>query len=54
VEGAVETVTSAGARMQHLGMVPDAQTTESLAANLMLVLCSGERIQTVMPITIDT
>ncbi len=54
VEGAVETVTGAIARMQQLGMSPDAATSESLASNLMLVLCSGERIQTVMPITLDT
>jgi regulator of protease activity HflC (stomatin/prohibitin superfamily) len=54
VEGAVETVTGAIAQMQQLGMSPDAATTESLASNLMLVLCSGERIQTVMPISIET
>lgn len=54
VEGAVLTVTGAIARMNQLGLSTDAATTESLATNLMLVLCSGERIQTVMPIEIDT
>jgi regulator of protease activity HflC (stomatin/prohibitin superfamily) len=53
VEGAVDTVTSAIARMQQLGLAPDNATVESLASNLMLVLCSGERIQTVMPVNID-
>lgn len=53
VEGAVETVTSAIARMQQTGLAPDAATVEALASNLMLVLCSGERIQTVMPISIE-
>lgn len=54
VEGAVQTVTGALQRMQQLGLATDAATTESLASNLMLVLCSGERIQTVMPISINT
>lgn len=54
VEGAVQTVTGALRRMQQLELSTDAATTESLASNLMLVLCSGERIQTVMPISINT
>lgn len=54
VEGAVQTVTGAIRRMEQLKLSTDAATTDSLAANLMLVLCSGERIQTVMPISIET
>ncbi len=52
VEGAVDTVSSAILRMHELGMAPDEGTMESMAANLMLVLCSGERVQTVLPLTI--
>lgn len=40
-------MTSAGINM------PPA-TVESFASNLMLVLCSGERVQTVMPIEVQS
>jgi regulator of protease activity HflC (stomatin/prohibitin superfamily) len=53
VEGAVQTVTGALARMHDTGLADDPATAESLASNLMLVLCSGERVQTFMPITIE-
>ena len=53
VDGAVDTVTSAISKMNQLGMAPNDGTMESMAANLMLVLCSGERVQTVMPISIE-
>lgn len=53
VDGAVWTVTNADKRMVEagLGMSPDAR--ESFAASLMLVLCSGERVQTFMPIQVE-
>lgn len=52
VEGAVWTVCNAQQRMAQAGLALDAATSESFAANLMLVLCSGERVQTFMPIEV--
>ena len=52
VEGAVQIVTGAIGQMFTLGLNTDPAAAESLAANLMLVLCSGERVQTFMPIEI--
>jgi hypothetical protein len=54
VEGAVQIVTGAIGQMFNLGLNTDPAAAESLAANLMLVLCSGERVQTFMPIQIDS
>lgn len=54
VEGAVWTVCNARDRMQQAGLVLDSGVVESFAQNLMLVLCSGERVQTFMPIEINT
>jgi len=53
VDGAVWTVTNADKRMVEagLGMSPGAR--ESFASSLMLVLCSGERVQTFMPIQVQ-
>jgi hypothetical protein len=53
VEGAVWTVQNAQERMQAAGLGLDASGTESFAASLMMVLCSGERVQTFMPVQID-
>jgi regulator of protease activity HflC (stomatin/prohibitin superfamily) len=52
VEGAVATVCDARERMRTIGlpMAPDA--FNAFALNLMLVLCSGERVQTFLPIEI--
>jgi regulator of protease activity HflC (stomatin/prohibitin superfamily) len=52
VEGAVWTVCNAEQRMSDAGLGLSPQVKESFAANLMLVLCSGERVQTFMPIQI--
>jgi regulator of protease activity HflC (stomatin/prohibitin superfamily) len=53
VEGAVWTVQNAQERMQAAGLGLDARGTESFAASLMMVLCSGERVQTFMPVQIE-
>jgi regulator of protease activity HflC (stomatin/prohibitin superfamily) len=53
VEGAVWTVQNAQERMRAAGIGLDAAGTESFAASLMLVLCSGERVQTFMPVQIE-
>jgi len=52
VEGAVWTVTNADKRMSAAGLESSQRMRESFAANLMLVLCSGERVQTFMPVQV--
>jgi regulator of protease activity HflC (stomatin/prohibitin superfamily) len=52
VEGAVWTVVNAQQRMQAAGLALAPELADSFASNLMLVLCSGERVQTFMPIEI--
>jgi hypothetical protein len=53
VEGAVATVTDAAKRMRDEGIELTQGHAEAFVANLMLVLCSGERVATVMPIDLD-
>ncbi len=53
VEGAVATVQNAQSRMHAAGLALDAAGVEGFATSLMLVLCSGERVQTFMPVQID-
>jgi regulator of protease activity HflC (stomatin/prohibitin superfamily) len=53
VEGAVWTVQNAQERMKAAGVGLDAAGAESFVTSLMLVLCSGERVQTFMPVQID-
>ena len=53
VEGAVTTMTGALGRMSQARLDLPPEQVESLATNLMLVLCSGERVQAFMPIHID-
>ena len=52
VEGAAATVHDAAGRMTAAGLAMDAAGSEQFAAALMLVLCSGERVQTFMPVEI--
>jgi regulator of protease activity HflC (stomatin/prohibitin superfamily) len=52
VEGAVWTVCNAQERMRAAGLALDPEAIQSFAHNLMLVLCSGERVQTFMPIEV--
>jgi regulator of protease activity HflC (stomatin/prohibitin superfamily) len=52
VQGATWTVQGAQQLMAQAGLAPDPDVAESFIANLMLVLCSGERVQTVMPVMI--
>ncbi len=52
VKGATETVRGALERMSHSNLQLPPQALESLTTNLMMVLCSGERVQTVMPIAV--
>lgn len=52
VDGAVWTVVNAQQRMQAAGLALAPELADSFATNLMLVLCSGERVQTFMPIEI--
>jgi regulator of protease activity HflC (stomatin/prohibitin superfamily) len=52
VEGAVSTVQGALMQMSQLGLAMPVAAAEDFAAKLMLVLCSGERVQTVMPIEV--
>lgn len=51
VEGAATTVLDIHSRLGEIGF--DRAYAEGLVANLMLVLCSGERVQTVMPVAAD-
>jgi hypothetical protein len=53
VDGAVWTVTNADKRMIAAGLGTSPALRESFAASLMLVLCSGERVQTFMPIQVQ-
>jgi len=53
VEGAVATVTDAAKRMSTAGIHLTPEHAEAFIASLMLVLCSGERVTTVMPIDLD-
>ncbi len=53
VEGAIATVTEAARKMQLKGIQLTPGHTESFVSNLMMVLTSGERVQTVMPINLD-
>ncbi len=53
VEGATATVTDAARRMKDEGIELTTGHAESFVANLMLVLCSGERVATVLPIDLD-
>ncbi len=53
VEGATATVTDAARRMRDEGIELTQGHAESFVANLMLVLCSGERVTTVLPIDLD-
>jgi regulator of protease activity HflC (stomatin/prohibitin superfamily) len=50
VEGATETVKSAARSMAENGFDLRNEVAESFIANMMLVLTSGERVQTVMPL----
>ena len=50
VEGAVGIVTQAVQRMQEAGSDMGVDNTEQFASNLMLVLCSGEHVQTTLPL----
>lgn len=53
VEGAIATVTEAARRMHHQGIQLTPGHSEAFVANLMMVLTSGERVQTVLPIDLD-
>ncbi len=50
VEGAVGIVTQAVQRMHETSGQMDADSTEQFASNLMMVLCSGEHVQTTLPL----
>lgn len=52
VEGAAATVHDAAERMSAAGLALDPAGSERFAAALMLVLCSGEHVQTFMPVEI--
>ncbi len=52
VEGAVWTVCNAQEKMRAAGLAMEPAVVQSFAHNLMLVLCSGERVQTFMPIEV--
>lgn len=53
VEGATATVMDAARRLRDEGVELTQAHAETFAANLMLVLCSGERVATVMPIDLE-
>lgn len=53
VEGATATVMDAARRLRDEGVELTQAHSETFAANLMLVLCSGERVATVMPIDLE-
>jgi regulator of protease activity HflC (stomatin/prohibitin superfamily) len=53
VEGAVLTTHGALVKMHESGLTMPGESLYAFASNLMLVLCSGERIQTVMPVEVD-
>ena len=54
VEGAVGTVRSALVQMHKNELGLPAEVTASLVSNLVLILCSGEKVQTYMPIRVET
>jgi regulator of protease activity HflC (stomatin/prohibitin superfamily) len=53
VEGAVQTACDAHARMRESGLPLDAAAAAGFASSLMMVLCSGERVQTFMPVQVE-
>jgi len=53
VEGAVQTVCDAQERMRASGLPLDPASSASFASSLMMVLCSGERVQTFMPVQVE-
>ena len=53
VDGAVETVRSALVRLHQVGLPLPPTEMEDFALKLMLVLCSGERLHTMMPIEVQ-
>lgn len=53
VDGAVWTVTNADKRIIEAGLGTTPALREAFAASLMLVLCSGERVQTFMPVHVQ-
>ena len=52
VEGAVETVHGALTQMYQTGLHLPPDGAEDFASKLMLILCSGERVQTMMPVEV--
>lgn len=50
VEGAVGIMTQAAERIRAQGAEMSTAASEQFAANLMLVLCSGEHVQTTLPL----
>ncbi len=50
VEGAIEIVHDAVQRLQHAGLDLDPVRREELIANLLVVICSGERAQPVLQV----
>jgi regulator of protease activity HflC (stomatin/prohibitin superfamily) len=53
VEGAVQTACDAHERMRASGLPLDPAAAASFASSLMMVLCSGERVQTFMPVQVE-
>jgi regulator of protease activity HflC (stomatin/prohibitin superfamily) len=53
VEGAVQTACDAHERMRANGLTLDPTAAANFASSLMLVLCSGERVQTFMPVQVE-
>ncbi|MCL2450603.1 MAG: SPFH domain-containing protein [Polyangiaceae bacterium] len=53
VTGAVQTACDAHARMRESGLPLDSTAAASFASSLMMVLCSGERVQTFMPVQVE-
>jgi regulator of protease activity HflC (stomatin/prohibitin superfamily) len=53
VEGAVQTVCDAQERMRAAGIPMEPGAIAGFTTSLMLVLCSGERVQTFMPVQVD-
>jgi regulator of protease activity HflC (stomatin/prohibitin superfamily) len=54
VEGATETVKSAVSRMDAAGIELRGPARERFVASMMLVLTSGERVHTMMPIDLES
>jgi regulator of protease activity HflC (stomatin/prohibitin superfamily) len=53
VEGAVQTACDAHERMRASGLTLDPDAAANFASSLMMVLCSGERVQTFMPVQVQ-